>query len=475
MRARHWSEGRLAVATVALIDLIAVFDAFALGYLCHFRWGFLLPPRAAPAPVSEYIYAWTLAGAIALLLFHAYGLYRSRVLRDPVETLGASLKAMGFALLFVLSLSYFYRQFTYSRVAIVYTGLFGIALVGGFRWSWATYRRWVRSDRERARPVVLVGSRQLPRFLARRLDENPGYGLRIAAVVDDVPIDASDFAGLPRGGLEELSRMIDRTGAEEVLVGHASVGHHALLEMIELCEVKQVRIRMVPATYDLLVKPGDFEEVEGIPLVTINESERRPVFRFAKRAFDIAAASALIVLTLPVLVAVACAIRRDGPGPILFRQRRVGRGGQPFEMIKFRTMQVDAEERLEELVDLDRLDEPVFKLDHDPRVTRVGRWLRRYSLDELPQLFNVLKGEMSLVGPRPEEERVVARYDTWERRRLKIKPGITGLQQIYCRGSKSLAERVRWDIVYLRRESWLLDFSILFRTVFAVASGKGAR
>lgn len=477
--ARHWSERPMARYSLVLVDLMAVFDAFALGYLCHFRWGFLLPARTAPAPVAEYVYAWALAAAVAISLFHAHGLYRSTTLRDPLDTLSATVKALAVALLFVLSLSYFYRQFTYSRVAIVYTGLFGVALLGGFRWSWAAYRRRVRSDRNRARPVVLVGSRHVPQFLAAQIDSNPRYGLRIAAVIDDSEgseMGTSVFQGLPKGGLEELERLIDVVKAEEVLVGHASVGHFELLQMIETCERRGVRIRVVPATYDLLIQPGDFEEIEGIPLVTINESRHRPLFRFGKRLFDLSASTFLLVVVAPVLLAVAVAIRRENPsGPVFFRQRRVGRGGRSFEMIKFRTMSVDAESRLEELIDIDQLDEPVFKLDNDPRITRVGRFLRRFSLDELPQLINVWRGEMSLVGPRPEEERVVERYNTWERRRLKLKPGITGLQQIYCRGSKSLAERVRWDIVYLRRESWILDGSILLRTVFAVLSGRGAR
>ena len=159
---------------------------------------------------------------------------------------------------------------------------------------------------------------------------------------------------------------------------------------------------------------------------------------------------------------------------MIFRQERVGQHGRVFTMFKFRTMVADAEARLREILDLDALDEPVFKFENDARVTRVGRFLRKSSLDELPQLFNVLRGEMSLVGPRPEERAIVERYNIWQRRRLKVKPGITGLQQVMNRGIPDLAERIKYDIYYIRRQSFLLDLSILLRTIFVVLSGKGA-
>jgi lipopolysaccharide/colanic/teichoic acid biosynthesis glycosyltransferase len=189
----------------------------------------------------------------------------------------------------------------------------------------------------------------------------------------------------------------------------------------------------------------------------------------------VALSTAALLVSLPVIGVIAVLVKLTSKGRVFFAQERVGENGRVFRMYKFRTMVEGAEEKLKDLVDLDKLTEPVFKLDQDPRITPLGRWLRRTSIDEIPQFFNVLRGDMSLVGPRPEEKAVVERYSIWQRRRLKVKPGITGLQQVECRGSKSLSERVLHDIAYIRRQSFLLDMSILLRTIFVVLIGRGAR
>lgn len=217
----------------------------------------------------------------------------------------------------------------------------------------------------------------------------------------------------------------------------------------------------------------------------------------AKRISDIVFSSVLVVLSLPVMALVTVLIRLESPGPAIFRQKRVGMnrrrdnghrvpgdletidrrngdlGGQPFTMYKFRSMVQEAEAMLPCLVDLGALSEPVFKLDDDPRVTRVGKVLRKASLDELPQLFNVLKGDMTLVGPRPEAANVVELYGEEHKRRLQVKPGLTGLQQISCRGTKSMQERLKYDLYYIKHHSLLFDLKILLKTVFVVVAGNG--
>jgi lipopolysaccharide/colanic/teichoic acid biosynthesis glycosyltransferase len=196
--------------------------------------------------------------------------------------------------------------------------------------------------------------------------------------------------------------------------------------------------------------------------------------RMVKRAMDIAGSMAGLTLAAPLLPVLAAAIKLDSPGAVFFVQERAGENGRPFRMVKLRTMVNGAERKLAELVDLESLPSPAFKLHDDPRITRVGRFLRRTSLDELPQLWNVLKGEMSLVGPRPEETQVVRLYDDWHRQRLAVKPGMTGPMQINGRGNLSLDERVRLELNYFQHYSLWKDISILARTAVAVASGRGA-
>jgi lipopolysaccharide/colanic/teichoic acid biosynthesis glycosyltransferase len=218
----------------------------------------------------------------------------------------------------------------------------------------------------------------------------------------------------------------------------------------------------------------------------------------AKRILDIVVSGALIILTLPIMVLTALLVKLDSTGPAVFTQTRVGAdrrraramnsggmdaarerrkrdlGGAPFTMYKFRSMVQEAEAMLPSLVNLGGLSEPVYKLDNDPRVTRFGRLLRQSSLDELPQLFNVLKGNMSLVGPRPEAVRVVELYGDWHKKRLQVKPGLTGLQQVTCRGTKSMQQRLKYDLHYIQHRSGWLDVLILFKTFFVVIRGNGA-
>ncbi len=473
---RNWTERLIGRLFQLGLDALAIFDAFALGYLCRFQWGFSVEdgPPQPPALLDEYLIAWLLAGYVLLMFFRASGLYDCFKVRDPLEVLGPLLKAGAAAMILVLALSYFYRGFSYSRLAAVYSIIFGVVLLGMHHWAWEAYRNSLRTRGNGVTSVLLVGSRSIARFLGQRVATEPSCGFRIVAVADTVPIEEEAFPNLPRGDLQDLPHLLDVSGAHEVFVAHPAVGHHELLEMIELCERRGIRIRMVPATYDLLIDKGDFEEVGGIPLVTVNERRPQRGYRTIKRLLDIVVAALLLLIVWPFLLLVAVVIRRDSPGPALFRQTRVGRDGRPFTMLKYRTMVHEAETLLPSLMDVNTLPEPVFKIKEDPRVTRVGRLLRRYSIDEFPQLWNVLCGEMSLVGPRPEEEQMVARYNIWERRRLKLVPGITGLQQIHCRGCPSLQERVRWDILYLRKESLLLDLWILLRTLLAVVRGRGA-
>jgi lipopolysaccharide/colanic/teichoic acid biosynthesis glycosyltransferase len=212
--------------------------------------------------------------------------------------------------------------------------------------------------------------------------------------------------------------------------------------------------------------------VLALPTFTRRDMEGVRVHEVVKRGVDVAGALLGIVLALPVGALIALAVKLSSRGPVFFAQERAGLHGQPFRMFKFRSMVVDAERRLNELVRIEDLAEPVYKLEDDPRVTRVGRFLRRFGLDELPQLLNVLRGEMSLVGPRPEVVALVERYNAEQRRRLLVKPGITGYQQIHNRGMPDMAARLMYDVYYLRNRSLLLDLWILVITVFVIASGK---
>jgi exopolysaccharide biosynthesis polyprenyl glycosylphosphotransferase len=244
--------------------------------------------------------------------------------------------------------------------------------------------------------------------------------------------------------------------------------------LIEECKAAGLGLTFLPQHYGLLGPGIELNRLAELPVLDFRFSDPPRSTVAMKRAMDVVVSALLLVLFSPLMAAITALILIDSGRPVLFRQLRAGKDGKPFTMIKFRTMVADAEERLAELVDLNELEEPAFKIPDDPRVTRVGRFLRRTSLDELPQLINVLGGSMSLVGPRPEEEAIVALYDERQRARLAVKPGVTGPMQVYGRSDLTFEERLAMERDYLDNLSIASDLAILLRTPGAIVRGEGA-
>jgi lipopolysaccharide/colanic/teichoic acid biosynthesis glycosyltransferase len=244
--------------------------------------------------------------------------------------------------------------------------------------------------------------------------------------------------------------------------------------LIEECKAAGLGLTFLPQHFGLLGPGIELNRLAELPVLDFRFSDPSRSTVALKRTMDVVVAGTLLILLFPVLLAIALLTLIGSGRPVFFRQRRAGKDGKPFTVLKFRTMVKGAEERLGELVDLEKLDEPAFKIADDPRVTRVGRFLRRFSLDELPQFVNVVKGDMSLVGPRPEEEAVVALYDERQRSRLAVKPGMTGPMQVYGRADLTFEERLAMERDYLDNLSVAGDLAILLRTPTAIVRGDGA-
>jgi len=468
--------GRAERLLLGLTDAALVAGAFAAAYVLRFWYEIGAVVSVPPADPASYAKALAVVLAVFALVLASRGLYDAIPLRG-IDVVEVTIESVTLAAALVLAASFFYREFTYSRsVSVIAWGMCAallplprLAILYGRR------RRWRRG--ERLTPAVIVGSRRRARDLAERLRARAIFGVAVGGVIvrqdDDPTLELpTDLPVL--GPVARLGELVREHGAREVLVTD-DLGRLELLEAIEVCEALEVEARVVPCIYDLFVVPGDLAELHGVPFVSIRERRFALLSRAWKRLVDLVVGGALLLLALPLLLGLAWRVRRESPGAALFRQERIGEGGRPFMMWKLRTMVADAEAQLGELLDVEALPQPVFKLERDPRITPTGRWLRRWSLDELPQLWNVVKGDMSLVGPRPEEAPVVARYDAHHRRRLKAKPGLTGLQQIHARATTDIDERVRLDVFYIRRRSFLFDLWILARTPSAVLRGEGAR
>ena len=356
----------------------------------------------------------------------------------------------------------------------------GTALLAGL--GRLCLRRLVHVLRSRGRclrAVVAVGREGAVLDLVQRLRREPSCGMRVVAACVPRPATAHLLRqeGVPVvGDLQEAARAVRDAGADAVAVTSSSETAATYLRRLSWdLEGSGVELLVAPGLVEVAGTRMHMRPFIGLPLLHVEEPEFTGPKRLVKAALDRVGAALLLLVVLPVLLAIACAVRLDTPGPVFFRQQRIGRSGQPFTMLKFRSMVVDAEVRRAELLHRNQnADGLLFKVADDPRVTRVGRVLRRLSLDELPQLFNIVGGSMSLVGPRPPLPREVARYDDDVRRRLLVKPGLTGLWQISGRSDLSWDEAVRLDLRYVENWSLALDVLILWKTFAAVLHSDGA-
>ncbi len=273
------------------------------------------------------------------------------------------------------------------------------------------------------------------------------------------------------GPADGVVKAIEKAGADEVFIA-GPVSYDTLVGTMLKLEENNVRFMASPETYESCIGWPGRNDGWIMPAVDLDSGALSPLYRIAKRCTDVFVSVCALLILLPLFAITALLIKLTSKGPIFYTQVRCGQHGRLFKIYKFRSMRANAEELLPTLVDFDKLKQPVFKIERDPRVTPLGRILRKTSIDELPQLLNVIKGDLSLVGPRPEEVALVQRYSPYFKKRLKVRSGITGLQQITCRGTTDMMERMRYDLTYIANQSLWLDLKILWKTVWVVVTQK---
>jgi exopolysaccharide biosynthesis polyprenyl glycosylphosphotransferase len=337
-------------------------------------------------------------------------------------------------------------------------------------------RGYVHRQASLRQRVVIVGSGVIASQLVTKLRSQDQFGLDPVGFVDDEPHRVGEERIPHLGRLDALTGVLRRHSIDRAIFAFSRAGHDDLLRSIRASRDARVAVDIIPRLFEFLDGVQGLVNVGGLPLLSMTVPRLSRRSQAAKRALDAMLAGAVLLILSPVLVTIAVLIKLESPGPVLFAQRRVGRGGERFRVFKFRSMYRDAEQRKAELAGMNDIGDGVmFKIHRDPRVTRVGRFIRRYSLDELPQLINVLRGEMSLVGPRPLIEREAdALSEDWHARRLDLRPGLTGPWQVSGRSDTTVEEMVRFDYTYVAGWSLARDVEILFATVPAVLSGRGA-
>jgi exopolysaccharide biosynthesis polyprenyl glycosylphosphotransferase len=411
------------------------------------------------------------------LRFAGRGLYRTtrRVsLLDQMSIIISSTLTM-VALLIVCV--FLYKPLYYSLMIFVFAVANIIVLLGAGRLLLSGYRHWRWSRGVAQERVLVVGGTGLGQQVMNGLAASPGLGYSLVGYLNERPIvESGREARIYRhiGQVEDLERAVAEQGVQQVILALPFWEQGRLPNLVQICQGLGVGYQVAPDFYQLSFDRVDMLQLSGVPLLRPKEISLKGLNLAIKRLLDVAAVMASAPISLPLAALIAVGVRLDSPGPVLFRQQRVGKGGQLFTCYKFRTMVPDAEARKADLHALNEADGPLFKIREDPRATRIGRVLRRSSLDELPQLFNVLRGDMSLIGPRPALPSEVDCYEPWHRRRLEVLPGCAGLSQALGRSDVSFDEQVRLDIYYA--ENWTLgmDLRILLMIIPAVIGGRGA-
>ena len=406
---------------------------------------------------------------LTALLFARSGLYAERALRPGLSRIVGSLFQVAFVALIYAVVSG--EQF--SSYYLFYGSLaFAILYIASMRALYEAATAALLRAAGYRRRAVLVGRGKHVGDVAHALTDVPHATIEVVGFLSPNPLPENGVRSL--GTLEDLEAVLSREHVDELIIADPDFPQDDAVELVDQCHRRGIRVRLAPSTMEILIHRAEFVPGQSVPLFELSSPVFEGVDFALKRTFDIVGSTLLLTLLSPLLLAITLAVKFTSRGPVLFHSMRRGIAQRPFACLKFRTMHTDAEERQADLEELNEADGALFKIRDDPRLTAVGRMLRRFSLDELPQLVNVLRGEMSLVGPRPLPERDYAMLEEWHRKRYLVLPGITGLWQVSGRSELDFDDLVHLDFIYLERWSLALDLTILLKTIPAVFMRRGA-
>ena len=454
------------VVSLLVVDFVgvsaAIFVALSLKAVVYGKFDVHATLRTTQDIVS-------FAYLITALLFARSGLYNDRGARPGLTRIVSSLFQVAFvALLFsVVNGEHFSSYYIFYGTLV-----FAIALISSLRFLYERVTGLLLRSAGYRRRAVLVGSGEHIEAVAHALGDGPNAPVQTVGFISLTPRPDNGLRAL--GRLEDIGEVIATHRIDEVIIADPDFPQIRAVELVDQCHQRGVRVRVAPSTMEILIHRAEFVPGQSVPLFELKPPVFEGVDYALKRSFDVLVAALALILLSPLLLAIVVAVRLSSRGPVLYRSLRPGIGMSPFDCLKFRTMQSDADQRQAELEPLNEAGGALFKIRNDPRVTPIGRVLRRFSFDELPQLINVLRGEMSLVGPRPLPQRDFEHLEDWHRKRYLVLPGVTGLWQVSGRSELDFDDLVRLDFLYLERWSVFLDLTILVKTLPAVFSRRGA-
>jgi len=471
-QAKRYTIIQIVIDTLSVA--IAFFVAFSLRETSLFVA--ISAGRSGIADLDVYMWILLIHTPLLIIILRSNGAYNPRKTISIFDIVWVTFKSIVLSMLALGTIIYFMKYQHVSRLFILLIGVLTFLVLIVQRIFYCQVLKSVRRKGIHARNVLIVGSGPRARQFARLILKHNEWGLRIIGYVDDNPReeDAVALRGQIIGAVRDIPVLVRENVVDEVVVAIPRRFLNGMEDVVHMCEETGIETTILADLFDTLIANTHLSFVDDIPLLTFSTVPAQEWKLFIKALLDFLGAAFLIFGLAPLLIVIAFVVKLTSRGPVLYRQRRTGLQGREFLLYKFRSMYVDADERFNEVEHLNEMTGPVFKINRDPRVTRIGRVIRKTSLDELPQLFNVLKGEMSLVGPRPPIPHEVDQYKRWQHRRLSMKPGITCIWQVNGRNKIGFEEWMKLDLQYIDNWSLGLDFKILFKTIPVVLFGYGA-
>ena len=452
-------------------DLGIVTVSFFLGY-------FLRDNIQDIYPLGTYIALLPVLLLIWAGLLYFFGMYSSLRTRGVLEILSIVAKASFFGFIIFASYIFLFKLHYVSRVFIVFVFVFSAFLIAIEKTFLTIFFRHIRKRGYNFRRILIIGTGKRAQAFIELVHKHAEWGLQVVGLVDeDIAKRGKVIAGHKvLGSFKDVPDIIHNNVVDEVVFVVPRSWLNRIEEIMHFCESEGLKVSVAVDYFKLKFSRAKQTDLGGFPLLSFESTPDRLWCLLVKRLFDVVFSGIALLMLAPIFAITAIIIKATSKGPVFFRQKRCGLNGRTFILYKFRTMVEGAEARLDELIKHNEMNGPVFKMENDPRLTRVGKFLRKTSLDELPQLWNVFKGEMSLVGPRPPIPKEVEQYDNWQRRRLSMRPGITCLWQVNGRNRiVDFNEWARLDLEYIDNWSLGLDFKILLKTIPAVLFARGAK
>lgn len=444
-----------------LFDALLINLSFVLAYYIRFKIFLFITPASLPI-FEKYLNTLVFVTLLWLAVFKLAGLYEEKKFTALIDEIAALLWGVTLSSLVLLGLLFLYRELWFSRLVIVNAGWMAFISMALVRYLYFAVGRFRHKCGWGLRNILIIGEGEIGKALASKMQQDQGLGYRLRAVI-------SDKEETPR-----IKELIRKEKVEEVFIASTAIPAEKILDIITECERLGVEFKIVPGILELIASRVDIDELAGVPLLTVSEIRLKGLNAAMKRSADMILSAGGVVLLSPLFLVFALLVKMTSKGPIFYGQERIGLDSKPFKMFKFRSMYEDADKLFPQLEKRSEVEGLIFKMKEDPRITPLGKFMRRASIDELPQLFNVFRGEMSLVGPRPPLPRETVKYNSWHKKRLRVRPGITGPWQVSGRSLLPFEDMVRLDIYYIENWSLWLDFKLLLRTIPVVLLGKGA-